>query len=210
MVHKNIDLELQALKLMQQQLGLAPEAYQPGGGDGGDDQETIEKMQKSRREAEEEEERVLREVLEQSKKEYERQKSHEEEEMLKQLTLAQKESLKLIDAAKKEEVKEVVANSLQKKPDVVSSSLPLPPGEKGGGAWDEKTSKGSDHSHSAPPKQSQKGQELPPLSPTRKTSSSKANDMSEAASLWLASAKADVAKDKPSTGSKPITSLPVS
>ena len=208
MVQRNIDLELQALKLVQQQLGHSPEAYQPGGGD----QEAIDRMKRSRRAADEEEERILQKVLEQSKKEYERQKSLEEEEMEKRITLAKQESLKSIEVSEKEKQEE--ATDSQQKKEVT----PSPSKEKcekvkenaiekeKGEEVKENAAKQNDKpqtSRSPSKAASSKDQkeELPSLTPKHKAQ----DKVSDAASLWLESAKADVGKDKPGTDSKPVT-----
>lgn len=191
MVQRNIDLELQALKLVRQQLGFSPEAYQPGARD---DQETVEKMKKSRRRAEEEEERILQEVLEQSRKEYERQMSQDEEEMQKQLTLAKQESLKSIEVSQQKDELEL-ASSLQQKKLEVSSSLPT--------GNETKTEEKDEMSKSFPSdvlKEDEKS--LASLASTKKSSG--CSGMSDAASLWLESAKADASRDGSVSGSKPI------
>ena len=198
MVQRNIDLELQALKLVQQQLGHSPEAYQPGGGD----QEAIERMQKSKRAADEEEERILQKVLEQSKKEYERQKSLEEEDMQKRITLAKQESLKSIEVPQKKEP-DKATNSPQKKE---LASLP----SKGGGVGEIQKSavKQKDVSSKSPSRSaSSKDQKeaLPSLTPEHTAQGGKSSKVSDAASLWLESAKADLGKDKSGTDSKPVT-----
>ena len=202
MVHKNIDLELQALKLMQRQLGHAPEAYQSREDDS---QEALEKIQKSRRLAEEEEERILREVLEQSKKEYEKHLSHEEDEMQRQLQLAKKESLKSIDVPQREEG---LSTALQKKLDL---SLSLPAEVQGERAEHDEGSKGDEDtaSKSLPEqvlrKKANEDAVLPPLTPSKKVDKADDKDkVSDAASLWLESAKADVDKDKTVSGLKSL------
>lgn len=192
MVQKNIDLELQALKLVQRQLGFSPEAYQPGARD---DQETIEKMKKSRRLAEEEDERILQEVLEQSRKEYERQMSQDEEEMQKQLTLAKQESLKSIEVSQQKDELEL-ASSLQNKLEV-SSSLPAELKEN-----ETKTEEKDKMSKSLPSDELKKDkQSLSSLASSETSTTS--SGISDAASLWLESAKADASRDRSISGSKP-------
>ena len=196
MVQRNIDLELQALKLVQQQLGHSPEAYQPGGGD----QEAIDRMKRSRRAASEEEERILRKVLEQSKKEYENQRLLEEEEMQKRITLAKQESLKSIEVSQIEKQEEVT----DKKKDVT-----LSPSKEKDEKVKENTAEQNDASSKSPSRAtSSKDQKeaLPSLTPEHKGSTK----VSDAASLWLESAKADVGKDKPGTDSKPIITVSTS
>ena len=91
MVQKNIDMELQALSMLQKQLGHSPEAYQLS-------TEDSKWPPKERDGSEEEDEKVLEEILQQSKKDYELQQSLDEEEMEKLLTLAKEESLRLYQA----------------------------------------------------------------------------------------------------------------
>jgi hypothetical protein len=202
MVQRNIDLELQALKLVQQQLGHSPEAYQPGGG--GDQELAINRMKRSRRAASEEEERILQKVLEKSKEEYERQRSLEEEEMQKRITLAKQESLKSIEVESQKEKQEAATDSQQGKE---VPSLSSPSKEDDDKIKQEDTVVRSDVSSKSHPKAaSSKDQKeaLPPLTPEHKGSTEGA----DAASLWLASAMAEVRKesDKPgSTDSMPVT-----
>lgn len=97
MVRKNIDLELQALAMLQKELGHSPQAYQLGGGDSSGE------PPKPSGSTSADEERILQDVLQQSKKEYIFQQSLDEEEMEKLLALAQEESLRLYEAAQREE-----------------------------------------------------------------------------------------------------------
>ena len=193
MVQRNIDLELQALKLVQQQLGHSPEAYQPGGGD----QEAIDRMKRSRKAASEEEERILRKVLEQSKKEYENQRSLEEEEMQKRITLAKQESLKSIEASQ-------IENSKQEEVTDKKKDTTLSPSKERDKKIKENAVEQNDISSKSPSRAASSRDQkeaLPPLTPEHKGSTK----VSDAASRWLESAKADVAKDKPGTDSKPVT-----
>ena len=195
MVQRNIDLELQALKLVQRQLGHSPEAYQQGGGS---DQEAIDRMKRSRRAASEEEERILRKVLEESKKEYERQKSLEEEEMEKKIMLAKQESLKSIKVSQREK-KEAAKTDSQQKKEVLSLS---PSQEKDDQVKGKIVNEQDDTSSKSPSRAaSSKEEALPSLTPEHKGSIK----VSDAASLWLESAKADVGKDKSGADAKPIT-----
>ena len=201
MVQKNIDLELQALRLVQQKLGHSPEAYQPGASD---DQEVIEKMKKSNRLADEEDERILQEVLEQSKKEYERQRSQDEEEMQKRLELAKRESLKSIEVPHQKEEQEAVS-SLQHKPEV-SSSLPAElHGKEVKKDSEREISEVSKSLPSAEVLRREHDKEALPSLTSTKTTPGKTNDtgeVSDAASLWLESAKADIGKGEATAHSK--------
>lgn len=82
MVQRNIDLELQALALLQKQLGHSPEAYQAGGGD----------PPKERRHGDDDS--VLQEVLRQSKREFDLQNSLDEDELERLIEIAKEESLR--------------------------------------------------------------------------------------------------------------------
>ena len=106
MVQKNIDLELQALKLVQHQLGHLPEAYQPSGGG---DQKATDRTKRLRR-ASTEEEIILLKVLE----ECEMQRLRGDEEP-KKITPAKQESLKPTEASaqKAEEQLEETATDLK-------------------------------------------------------------------------------------------------
>ena len=98
MVKRNIDLEQQALALLQKQLGRSPEAYQAM---------TEEPPRVNR--SEEEEDSTLKEVLQQSKKEFDLQHSLEEDELEKLIELAKEESLKLYQASQREQQEEIAA-----------------------------------------------------------------------------------------------------
>ncbi len=108
MVQRNIDLELQALSLLQKQLGHSPEAYQPSNGDAKPETKPLLRSQS----LQEEEDKFLEEVLRQSKEEYERQLvTRAETEML--LTLAKEESLRLYQVSQKEQ--QDLAEKLERK-----------------------------------------------------------------------------------------------
>lgn len=92
MVQRNIDLEQQALALLQKQLGHSPEVYQA---------EPL-RVNKS-----EEEDSTLKKVLQQSKKEFDLQSSLEEEELERLIELAKEESLKLYQASQREHQEEI-------------------------------------------------------------------------------------------------------
>lgn len=106
MVQRNIDLELQALSLLQKQLGSSPEAYKPST----NSCEPVKPPQRSQ-EADEDD-RILEEILRQSKEEYEKQLLTEAEaEML--LTLTREESLRLHQASLREQ--QDLAEKLEKR-----------------------------------------------------------------------------------------------
>ncbi len=95
MVQRNIDLELQALSLLQKQLGHSPEAYLPDTGDS-------EQTKPLERSHEEVDDKMLEEILRYSKEEYEQQLlSDAEAEML--LSLAKEESLRLYQVSQQEQ-----------------------------------------------------------------------------------------------------------
>ena len=99
MVKRNIDLEQQALALLQKQLGHSPEAYQT----------MTKEPPRVNRSEEEEEDSTLKEVLQQSKKEFDVQNSLEEDELEKLIELAKEESLKLYQASQREQQEEIAA-----------------------------------------------------------------------------------------------------
>lgn len=82
MVQRNVDLELQALALLQKQLGHSPEAYRAGGGD----------PPKEGRHGDDDS--VLQEVLRQSKQEFDLQNSLDEDELERLIEIAKEESLR--------------------------------------------------------------------------------------------------------------------
>ena len=90
MVQRNIDLEQQALALLQKQLGHSPEVYQ------------AEPLRVNKSE-EQGEDSTLKKVLQQSKKEFDLQSSLEEEELERLIELAKEESLKLYQASQREQ-----------------------------------------------------------------------------------------------------------
>ena len=94
MVHRNIDLEQQALALLQKQLGHSPEVYQA---------EPL-RVNKSEKQGEDS---TLKKVLQQSKKEFDLQSSLEEEELERLIELAKEESLKLYQASQREQQEEI-------------------------------------------------------------------------------------------------------
>ena len=96
MVQRNIDLEQQALALLQKQLGHSPEVYQAS---------TEEPPGVNRSEKEDS---TLKKVLQQSKKEFDLQSSLEEEELQRLIELAKEESLKLYQASQREQQEEIV------------------------------------------------------------------------------------------------------
>ena len=99
MVKRNIDLEQQALALLQKQLGHSPEAYQT----------MTKEPPRVNRSEKEEEDSTLKEVLQQSKKEFDLQNSLEDDELEKLIELAKEESLKLYQASQREQQEEIAA-----------------------------------------------------------------------------------------------------
>lgn len=96
MLHKNIELEKQALMLLQRQSGQFPDLYQPGTKDNSSTEQIIAEREKN-------EERILLEVLEQSRKEYNMQVAMDKGEMERMLSLAMEESLRLAEDSKSSE-----------------------------------------------------------------------------------------------------------
>ena len=103
MVQKNIDLELQALSLLQRQLGYSPNAYRPG-----DPEEDFLRGKT----AGGEDDALLEEALKQSKEEFDLQQSLDEEETARLLEMAKAESLRLYQAQQREQ--EELAGQLEK------------------------------------------------------------------------------------------------
>ena len=92
MVQRNIDLEFQALELLKTQLGHAPDAYDPN----------LLPPTAPLDENLSNEEEIIQQALEESKREFEAQKSLDEEEMEKLINIATNESLRLLKASEKE------------------------------------------------------------------------------------------------------------
>ena len=82
MVQRNVDLELQALALLQKQLGHSPEAYRAGGGDPPKEGRC------------DNDDSILQEVLRQSKQEFDLQNSLDEDELERLIEIAKEESLR--------------------------------------------------------------------------------------------------------------------
>ena len=95
MVQRNIDLELQALALLQKQLGHSPEAYKAGGG---------EPPRKSRSD---EDDSILQEVLRQSQREFDLRNSLDEDELERLIEIAKEESLRLSQGEQKKMAEEM-------------------------------------------------------------------------------------------------------
>lgn len=94
MVQRNIDLELQALALLQKQLGHSPEAYQAGGD-----------TPKERHHGDDDS--VLQEVLRQSKQEFDLQNSLDEDELERLIEIAKEESLRFSQGEQKKVAEEM-------------------------------------------------------------------------------------------------------
>lgn len=203
MVQRNIDLELQALKLVQQKLGHSPEAYQHGSARNDD---PIERTQMLRRAAVEEEERILQKVLEESKKEFERQKSLEEEEMQKRITLAKRESLKLIEVSRSSarEKQDDARTSEQEKEVISSPSKEVNEEMKTRNVEQKQVS-----STSTSRQESSEDPKAPPLPSHTPTHTAQDRSCTNAASQWLESAKADIGRDKISTNSDKLATVSI-
>ena len=88
MVRRNIDLELQALTLLQKQMGQSPQAY---------DKESVSRDPGSTDSSKKrlEEERLLKEAMKQSEAQYKLECSMDEEELQRMIEQAKRESLEL-------------------------------------------------------------------------------------------------------------------
>ena len=101
MVRRNIDLELQALTLLQKQMGHSPNVYDKGSVS----RDTVA-IGNSRKILEEEEKRLLEEVVKQSEAQYQLQRSLDDEELQRLIEQAKRESLELYQ--KQQEKKQLV------------------------------------------------------------------------------------------------------
>ena len=180
MVQKNIELEMQALRLIKNQLGHAPDAYDPD----------IQQTTAPPAEGENTEDDLFQQALEVSKREFETQSSLDEEEMQKLIDLATQESLRLFEASEREKKlkieksKETAATKTQKPLDKQKSEP-------------EKEQPTKLKEPSSPQKSTQQAP-LVSLSPKHVTSTS----ASEAASMWLQSAKQECQQSDGSTQQK--------
>ena len=198
MVQKNIDLELQALSLLQKQLGHAPEAYDP------ESEPTARTISGGNKE---DEDSLFKEALEQSRKEFEKQESLDEEEIEKLIALATQESLRLFEASKREKQSQNKASiqppsdkSEGTSIDVQTDESTGPPSPKGSSPSTKdpelECKKPSLPKITSPQRKQQAPlQSLFPkhISPSSEASSAPRGSVSssEAASLWLQSAKAE-------------------
>ena len=188
MVQKNIDLELQALTVLQRQLGHSPEAYKYG---------------RSGPAPNKEDDEVFDRVLKQSKAEYDLQRSLDEEELGKLLEMTKEESLRLHEASQKEQ---------QSRADSLSGAAQLSAGEscskkeKQKETTTQKANSGSKHRDDKlpalppvkPPPSAQ--QPLTNVCPPGKASSSTKLSPaglsgSDAAAAWLQNAKSELKTD---------------
>jgi hypothetical protein len=101
MVRRNIDLELQALALLQKQMGHSPNVY-----DKGSVSRDTGVIGNSRKRLEEEEERLLEEVVKQSEAQYQLERLLDDEELQRLVEQAKRESLELYQ--KQQEKKQLV------------------------------------------------------------------------------------------------------
>lgn len=134
MVKKNLDLELQALHMIQQRNGVVPDVFVS---------ESNKSLKKSRSKHLTDEEKLLQEVMAQSQEEYDKEKGkrREIERMEKTLALSKEESERLHELAERElnELERMVSLSLKlekhsaPKTKECSKSKPGPSSQKGKG-----------------------------------------------------------------------------
>ena len=194
MIQRNIELERQALVLLQKLLGQSPDVYEPKT----KGSLTAKEMQAIR---EKEEEKMLQEALLLSKKEYELEKSVDDQEMERLLQLAKQESLKTLQTGEKksessEDLKgsELVPTDQQGK-QTTNQNLD----EK---EFDFDSNPNSDKNSSRRLLQESTVSQHQDLIPLASKHSAVKKELSgeEAAQLWLQSAKAEVAnRDSPPT-----------
>ncbi|XP_072031644.1 uncharacterized protein [Amphiura filiformis] len=184
MMKRNVDLELQALMMIQERNGVVPGILQPG-------EDT--KIEYSQAVVDSEEDKILQEVLRKSQEEYEAQKGKGkdiDEDLEKALAHSKEDAQRLAD--RKHEEEQMLSKTLkmsisdEKKS---SSTSSLPP-VKGSAKPSSKPSTASSSkpaaSTSPPPSTSSK-------SPTPSAVSAVSN--AEAAANWLSSAKAEAAAE---------------
>ena len=97
MVRRNIDLELQALKLLKNQTGHSPISYNKSstpGDTSSDDLSGVNRVQ-SQKDKEEEDEKILREAVKLSEEQYRLECSMEDEELQRSIEQAKQESLEM-------------------------------------------------------------------------------------------------------------------
>lgn len=198
MVQKNIDLELKALAILQKHLGHSPEAYMPG---------SCEESNSNTSLSPEEDERILLEVIEYSKKEFDLKKSMDEAELEKLVEVAKQESTRLFEAAEKE--RQILAEGVSK----MGLNDLSPSGMSSVSSMNVELSEsvGKVSEVSSPQSTIRDLPELPnmtspqrqsPLSPDMYSpESSGGESSSDAAAKWLESAKAELHDDQPSSGS---------
>lgn len=194
MVQKNIDFEVQALMLLQKQLGQSLNVYQ---------RNPLAKQSPTLKEKlalrDAEEEKVIQDVLEQSKKESDLKKLEEDQEMERLLELAIQESLKL---HKEPQLEEEIETST---PPALSGDVKVE-----GCAADDKlkseTKKGPDKLHKSgePPQR-----DLIPLGKGCAAATVEEMTGEQAAQMWIQSAKSEL-ESKHSPHTKHRVSLTVS
>ena len=180
-MHKrNVDLECQALQLLQKQLGQNPSSYQ---GTSPEPRPMTTESLQAAREAKQEE--MLQKALEISMRDYEQKQHEEDEELEKLLTLAKQESLKMLFVEEKPGVDQEKGNEDTQKPSEQKESDKLPSLVTKGSLT---TVSGDDASPSADPKQSAS---IPLAKRTSGGLEHSDTGMSgeEAAQLWLQSAR---------------------
>lgn len=176
MVRKNIDIEFQALELLKSQLGHAPDVYDPN-------TPSLPALADIRFKTEED---TFQQVLEQSKREFETQKSFDEEEMIRLIDIATKKSLQL--SKKKEQFEHMASVSMTENPNC-SDTIPAAEKPEKVSMSANKKESCSDAKTTTPKKQllkeSMQQAPLVSLSPKHAAPSS----TTKAASEWMQSAK---------------------
>ncbi|XP_078000996.1 cilia- and flagella-associated protein 36-like [Glandiceps talaboti] len=202
MIQKNIELELQALRLIQQRNGMVPESLQPG------DKSSV---QYSHAQMETEEDRILQEVLRKSKEEYEQQQrkmgkgSGYDKEMEKAIASSESDAARL--EADKEREKDMLDKALKLSLDSEAtksqaSLKDLPQIRKEA----KKSAARPEPSKTKEPVPVPKIEEPKPAPPPAAASKKKDISSAEAAASWISSAKAEAETSRPSSSaSRPVT-----
>ena len=172
---------MQALSLIKNQLGHAPDAYDPN-----------TQQPSAPAAAGENTEDLFQQALEVSKKEFETQNSLDEEEMQKLIDLATQESLRLFEASEREKQLKI------EKSKETSSTREAPTVSVKQNSESEKEQPPPKLKEPTSPQKSSQQAPLVSLSPTHANSTS----TSEAASMWLQSAKQECQQSGGSTQQK--------
>ncbi|XP_070578176.1 cilia- and flagella-associated protein 36-like isoform X2 [Ptychodera flava] len=196
MIQKNIELELQALRLIQERNGVIPESMTPG---------EKSSVQYSQAQIEDEEERILQEVLRKSKEEYEAQQKKKspqyDTEMEKALAHSKDDAQRLEEEQQKEKdmLEKALKMSLSAGTAAQSQSsvkdLPTIPKD---------TKAKPEASKGKTPAPVPTIQEPPSVTAAAPAAKKKDVSGAEAAASWLSSAKAEAEASRPgSTASRP-------